>query len=245
MAGGALLQMLESARERYPLSFHSVGMSPGSADGVDTRHVERIKQLARRFQPGLISDHLSWSRLDGAVLNDLLPMPYTREALDTVVDNVDQIQNILGRAIAIENPSAYFAAAAADMDECDFLLELARRSGAGILLDVNNVYVSACNQGWRAQDYLRRIPPESVVEIHLAGHKVEDTEAGEVRVDDHGSPVCEAVWRLYEFALDHIGPRPTLIEWDANIPALEVLIGEARRAEQSLAPRRMPARLAG
>ena len=161
-------------------------------------------------------------------------MPYTEAALKLTADNVDRIQNILGRRISIENPSAYFAAAAADMDECDFLIELARRSGAGILLDVNNIYVSACNQGWRAEDYLRRVPADTVTEVHLAGHAVEDTEAGEVRVDNHGAPVCEAVWRLYESALARIGPRPTLIEWDTDVPELDVLLGEARRAQTYL-----------
>jgi len=232
MSGGPMHHYLGRIRDSYPLSFHSIGMSLGSVSGIDEDHVRKIKHLAERYQPAMISDHLSWSRWHQTVLNDLLPMPYTYEAFTLMSDNVDKVQTILGRSIAIENPSSYFDLAGAEMDECDFLVQLARRSGASILLDVNNVYVSACNHGWCAENYLSRIPAELVKEVHLAGHKVEPTEFGEVRIDDHGSQVCSAVWSLFEQTMQRIGPRPTLIEWDTDVPAFDVLLKQARIANQ-------------
>ena len=235
MAGGPMHHFLGKIRERYPLSFHSVGMSPGSAEGIDEAHVMKIKALAERYQPGLISDHLSWSRWGSKALNDLLPLPWTEQALQVMVDNVDHIQNLLGRTIAIENPSSYVELACADMDECDFLLELSRHSGAGILLDLNNIHVSACNHGWSAQDYLQRIPSHQVVEFHLAGHKIEQTAYGLIRIDDHGSAICREVWTLFEQALGLIGQRPVLIEWDMDIPDFNVLEQEAAAAGKCMA----------
>jgi uncharacterized protein (UPF0276 family) len=229
--GGPLHHYLTRIRADYPLSFHSVGMSLGSADGVDALHIQRLRALCERYQPALVSDHLSWSRWEHTCLNDLLPLPYTQANLQLMLANVDKVQTILGRRIAIENPSSYLALPASDMDECDFLVELARRSGAQILLDVNNVHVSATNHGWSANTYLERIPQELVSELHLAGHKVEHTDAGAILIDDHGSQVCPEVWALYVQALQHLGPRPTLIEWDTNVPALDVLLHEAEKAD--------------
>ena len=234
MDGGPMLDYLSRIREHYPLSLHSVGMSLGSADGVDLEHISRIKALAERFQPDIISDHLSWCRWQSTSLNDLLPMPYTRKALAIMLGNLAQVQNCLGRTIAIENPSSYFNLADAEMSEVEFLVELARSGGASILLDVNNVYVSACNHGWSAQDYLDAIPAELVSEIHLAGHKVEQVSSGELRIDDHGSRVCDEVWDLYRYSIDRIGARPTLIEWDTDVPEFSVLMEEATTADRFL-----------
>lgn len=236
VAGGPLHHYLTRIRSDYPLSFHSVGMSLGSANGIDALHIQRLRALCNRYQPALVSDHLSWSRWEQTCLNDLLPLPYTQANLQLMLANVDKVQTILGRSIAIENPSTYLALADSDMDECDFLVELARRSGARILLDINNIHVSASNHGWSAAAYLARIPPELVSELHLAGHKVEHTDAGTLLIDDHGSQVCPEVWALYAQALDHLGPRPTLIEWDTNVPGLDVLLKEARKADFLLRP---------
>ena len=232
--GGPMLYGLEQIRACYPLSFHSVGMSLGSADGVDERHVRRLKGLCDRFEPGLVSDHLSWSRWRHASLNDLLPMPYTEASLKLMVNNVHRVQDILGRPIAIENPSAYCNFANPDMEEADFLVDLARTTGAGILLDVNNVFVSACNQGWSAERYLEKIPGDLVREIHLAGHSIEQTRSGDIRIDDHGSRVCSEVWALYANVLQMQGCFPTLIEWDTDIPDFHILQEEALLADAML-----------
>jgi len=234
VAGGPMHHYLSRIRADYPLSFHSVGMSLGSAEGPDSLYIHRLKNLCDRYQPSLFSDHLSWSRWNHTFLNDLLPLPYTHAALQLILANVDKVQNILGRSIAIENPSTYLALVGGDMDECDFLVELARRSGASILLDINNIHVSATNHGWSSLDYLERIPAHLVSEIHLAGHKVEQTAAGTLLIDDHGSQVCTEVWALYGQALARIGPRPTLIEWDTDVPELSVLHTEAVKADRFL-----------
>jgi hypothetical protein len=234
VAGGPLHHYLTLIRRDYPLSFHSVGMSLGSAAGVEQLHIHRLRALCDRYQPALVSDHLSWSRWEQTFLNDLLPLPYTEAVLRILCTNVDRVQNILGRSIALENPSTYLALPDSEMEECDFLVELARRSGASILLDINNIHVSACNHGWSALRYLDRIPGSLVSEMHLAGHKVEHTDAGTLLIDDHGSRVCAEVWALYEQALQRIGPRPTLIEWDTDVPAFCVLQQEAELADRRL-----------
>jgi uncharacterized protein (UPF0276 family) len=234
VAGGPLLAQLERIRADYPLSFHSVGMSLGSADGVDVLHLQRLRDLAGRFEPALMSDHLSWSRHGQRYLNDLLPVPLTQAALEQMCRNVEQAQEILGRTLALENPSSYLALPGAEMAESDFLVELCRRTGARILLDVNNIFVSGHNLGWSPRDYLRRIPAELVAEIHLAGHKVERVEEDTILIDDHGSPVCADVWTLYDAALQQIGPVPVLIEWDTDVPPLSTLLHEAAKAQQSL-----------
>lgn len=230
---------LESIRTNYPLSLHAVGLSLGSASGVDDAHLTRLRRLVSRFQPGLVSDHLSWSTSDGVYLPDLLPLPYTDEALHVVCRNVQQVQETLGRKILVENPSTYLQYAAAAVGEADFLAAVAQRTGCGVLFDVNNVYVSASNQrldpaavlaGW-----CRALDPQTVGEIHLAGHALVATEAGaELRIDDHGDRVCAAVWSLYEQALAQLGARPTLIEWDTRLPEFSVLQAEAGRAQSRL-----------
>jgi uncharacterized protein len=230
MAGGPLLHGLTQIREQFALSLHSVGMSPGSADGVNVEHVRRIKALCDRLQPALVSDHLAWTRWQQHALNDLLPIPYSEMALTTVCNNLDHIQSLLGRSIAIENPSLYLALPNGDYDEAEFLVQLAKRTDCRLLLDLNNLIVNSNNIGLDASAYLRQIPPALVAEYHLAGHKVEQLPEGVLCIDDHGSPVSERVWQLYNEALQVIGPRPTLLEWDTNVPEFSVLQTEAAKA---------------
>ena len=235
MTGGAPLDYLEAVRRDYPVSLHAVGLSLGSADPLDADHLARLKALARRIEPGLISDHLSWSTIDGVYLADLLPLPYTEEALAVVAENIDRVQTTLGRMILVENPSTYLAYAASVIDESEFLVELARRTGCGVLCDVNNIYVSACNLGADPYDYFPALVAAPVGEIHLAGHAVRQLDDGqEIRIDDHGSAVDPAVWALYAHALTLFGPVPTLIEWDTAIPDFSVLEGEAAHAQRML-----------
>lgn len=229
--GGAPHHYLEQVRRDYPLSLHGVGLSLGSADELNRVHLEKLKALIRRYEPGLVSDHLSWSSVDGRYLNDLLPLPYTGESLRHVAARVSAVQDFLGQEILIENPSSYLQYRHSDMGEAEFLAELSARSGCGILLDVNNIYVSASNHGYDAQAYLRAIPSARVREIHLAGHTVNRYPEGEILIDTHNARVCDAVWALYRDALIHVGPAPTLIEWDTDLPALSVLLDEACKAE--------------
>ncbi|HTY98533.1 MAG TPA: DUF692 domain-containing protein [Rhodocyclaceae bacterium] len=231
-AGGEPLRVLEAVRERYPVSLHGVGLSLGSADELSRRHLEKLKALAERIEPAAISEHLCWSSVYGRYLNDLLPLPYTREALDTVCARVSRTQDFLGRAIMVENVSSYLRFAGAEIPEWDFVAAVARRTGCGILLDVNNIYVSARNHGFDAQAYLAAIPADRVWEIHLAGY--EEEEEGGLLVDTHSRPVYEPVWQLYAQALARFGPVPTLIEWDNDIPALATLVAEADKAERLL-----------
>jgi uncharacterized protein (UPF0276 family) len=235
MAGGAPLRYLEAIRRDYPVSLHAVGLSLGGTDPLDADHLERLRILAGRIAPGLISDHLSWSAIDGVYLADLLPLPYTEEALAVVADNIDRVQTALGRMILIENPSTYLAFNASVIEEPEFLAELARRTGCGILCDVNNIYVSARNLGADPFAYIEALKSAPVAEIHLAGHAVRRLDDGhEIRIDDHGSAVGPAVWVLYEQALGMFGPVPTLIEWDTDIPAFAVLAAEAAHAQACL-----------
>ena len=183
-----------------------------------------------RIEPGLVSEHLSWGSAGGLYLNDLIPLPYTEEALRHMVARILRVQDFLGRRILIENPSSYLEHTHSAIPENEFLAETARRSGCGILLDVNNVHVSCRNHGWNPFGYVQGIPPELVEEIHLAGHALNRFAGGEILIDTHDRPVCEAVWRLYEYTLRWVGPRPTLIEWDSDLPPLPVLLGEAHRA---------------
>jgi len=221
-------------RARYPLSLHGVGLSIGSTDPLDTTHLAEIVRLTRELQPMLVSEHLCWASAGGRFTNDLLPLPYTEEALRHMVSRVGQVQDALGRQMLIENVSSYLQFEHSQIDEWDFLAELARQSGCGLLLDVNNVYVSAMNHGFDALRFLNGIPREAVQEIHLAGHSVRTVDGREIRIDTHSSPVCEAVWNLYSAALERFGPVPTLIEWDSAIPALDVLVAEAHKADRKL-----------
>jgi uncharacterized protein (UPF0276 family) len=234
MGGGTPLHYLDVIRRDYPISLHGVGLSLGSAEGIDAAHLARVREVAARIEPGLVSEHLSWSVTGGIYLADLLPLPMTEEALGIVCRHVDQVQNALDRRLLIENPSSYLQFSHSAIPEWEFLTEVAARTGCGILCDVNNVYVSACNHGWDSSQYLAGLPANAVGEIHLAGHTVREANGRALRIDDHGSPVSEAVWSLYAEALKRFGPVPTLIEWDTNIPAFDVLLGEAKRAERAL-----------
>lgn len=230
-AGGPPHHYLEQVRRDYPLSLHGVGLSLGSADPLNRAHLDKLKALARRYEPGLVSEHLSWSSVDGHYLNDLLPLPYTDETLRHVARHVTEAQELLGRELLVENPSSYLQYRHSDIAEAQFLAELSARSGCGILLDVNNVYVSAVNHGFNAQAYLCAIPAARVREIHLAGHTVNRYDDGEILIDTHNARVCDAVWALYREAVQHVGARPVLIEWDTDLPALSVLLDEAHQAE--------------
>jgi len=234
MGGGPAIRALERLRRDYPLSVHGVGLSLGSADGLDRAHLERLAALVERLDPALVSEHLSWSVAGGAYLNDLLPLPYTGESLELVGAHVQRVQDRLGRRLLVENPSGYLSFAASTIPEVEFLGALARRTGCGLLCDVNNAYVTCRNTGGNAEAYLDAVDPDAVGEIHLAGHAENDTDGITVLIDDHGSRVRAGVWALYEAALSRFGPVPTLIEWDTDIPALAVLLDEAAAADRRL-----------
>ena len=232
-AGGPALAWLERFRADYALSLHGVGLSLGSADPLDEEHLRKLDALVRRIEPALVSEHLCWSSIGERHANDLLPLPFTREALDHVVARIDAAQERLGRRILVENVSSYFAFDAATLPEWEFVAEVAKRSGCGVLLDVNNIHVNAANHGFDPYAYLDAIDPASVGEFHLAGFEV----AEGCLIDTHGSRVADAVWSLYAAAVERIGARPTLVEWDCDMPALDVLLGEAATARLILAER--------
>lgn len=234
--GSAAAKYLEKIREDYPLSAHSVGLSLGSASTTcpaREEHLRKIKQTIDYFEPKMISDHLSWSADDTPYyVPDLLPIPYTEEALAIMITNIDRAQELLGRQLLIENPSAYLSYTHSDMTEWEFLNLLVKKTGCGLLLDVNNIYVSAHNHGWSAEEFLHNINHRAVQEIHLAGYTVRNVEGREVYIDTHGAPVYDPVWALYEQALALLGTIPTLIEWDTNVPELSVLLEEKARADR-------------
>jgi uncharacterized protein len=230
--GGSQSYFLERVRENYPLSLHGVGLSLGSMDALDRGHLAQLKRLVDRIQPALVSEHISWGSIDGRHFNDLLPMPYTDEALMHLARRVRQVQDVLGRQILLENVSSYLEFTNSEMKEWEFVSELARESGSGILLDVNNVYVASRNHGFDAAEYLSRIPPRAVGEIHLAGHSRNRVGAREILIDTHSTHVSAEVWELYDLAVQRFGAIPTLIEWDAELPSLEVLVAEAHAADQ-------------
>lgn len=222
---------LEKIRENYALSVHGVGLSLGSAVGIDLAHLERLKRACRRFEPAAVSEHLSWSIGDGIYLNDLLPIPHDEEALDIVANNILQTQDALKRPIMIENLANYVGFARSTMTEPEFLSILAKRTGCGVLLDINNVFVSAKNMGFDPVAYIAGIPAQAVGEIHLAGHIENKTPDGPVLIDNHGSRITHEVWSLYASTVESIGKRPTLIEWDSALPPIETLLGEAMWAD--------------
>jgi uncharacterized protein (UPF0276 family) len=230
-AGGQPQRYLERFRAEYPLSLHGVGLSLGSADPLDEAHLGRLAQLVSRFEPALVSEHLCWSSIGSCHANDLLPLPYTAESLAHVVARVGAVQDRLVRTILVENVSTYLEFAQSDIPECEFVAEVARRSGCAILLDVNNIHVNAVNHGFDAHAWLEAIAPGTVGEIHLAGFEV--TPDG--LIDTHGARVSPEVWDLYGAAIARFGPIPTLVEWDTDIPALSVLVGEAELANAVLA----------
>jgi uncharacterized protein (UPF0276 family) len=236
MGGGTPLRYLDAIRRDTPISLHGVGLSLGSAEGIDPTHLERIRKVAERIEPGLMSEHVAWSVVGGTYLADLLPLPMTEEALEVVCRHVDQTQSYLKRRILVENPSTYIAFGNSIIPEWEFMTAVAARTGCGILCDVNNICVSAHNHGWDAAAYLAALPPAAVGEIHLAGHSVRSFADGStLRIDDHGSKVSEEVWALYQRAIALFGPMPTLIEWDNEVPPLDVLLGEADRASGFIA----------
>jgi uncharacterized protein (UPF0276 family) len=232
VAGGPRLAWLEAIRERRPLSLHGVGLSLAADEDPDPAHLAALKRLVDRFEPFVVSEHLAWSRRRGVYHPDLLPFPRTREALSRIAANVARTQDVLGRAILVENPSLYLPLGGHDYGEVDFLADLVRITGCGLLVDVNNVHVSASNLGFSAQAYLDAVPAAAVGEIHLAGHASDANT--HLLIDTHGAPVAEAVWALHARLVARIGPRPTLIERDDDIPAFDVLIAERDRAHAAL-----------
>lgn len=230
MGGGPAACTLERVRRDYPVSVHGVGLSLGTAGGLDAGHLERLAALVERLEPVLVSEHLSWSGAGGAYLNHLLPLPYDEEALAVVSEHVARVQDRLGRRLLVENPSSYLRFVHSPIPEPAFLNALARRTGCGLLCDVNNVYVSSVNLGDDPRAYLDAIDPAAVGEIHLAGHAVNDADGRPILIDDHGSRVAPAVWDLYARALARFGARPTLVEWDTDVPPLAVLLQEAATA---------------
>ena len=236
-AGGAAHDALERIRADYPLSFHGVGLSLGSADPLDGGHLRRLREVVDRYQPALVSEHLSWGAIDGAHWNDLLPLPHTREAATLLVARIHEVEDALDRPILVENVSSYLRFHG-EMSEAEFVTDVIGRSGCGLLLDVNNVYVNGVNHGFDPIRYLRALPRGAVAEIHLAGHTRKAGLAEPLIIDSHDDFVSPEVWALYEHAIDRFGPRPTLIEWDARIPSLDALIGEAARATERMEARR-------
>ena len=228
--GGQPLKYLARFRQDYAISTHGVGLSLGSADALDREHLRRLKRLVDWIEPALVSEHLCWVGVNGRFLNDLLPLPYTPESLDHIVDRIGEVQDYLRRDIMIENLSSYLEFAESSIAEWTFVAEVSRRSGCKILLDVNNIYVNATNHDFDARIYLDAIAPGSVGEIHLAGF--EDT--GEILIDTHGAAVSDEVWCLYEYAIARFGNVPSLVEWDSDIPALAVLLAEAEKANRIL-----------
>ena len=225
--GGAALHTLLKVREHYPLSLHGVGLGLASPAPLPTEHLRALRKLCAIAQPDLISEHLCWNSINGEVINDLLPFPYTSAALQHVASRVHQLQEILQREILIENISSYVGFTQSEMSEAEFLAALSQQTGCGILFDLNNLYVNACNLGVDADAYIRALPSSAIAEYHLAGH----SQQGNCLIDTHSAKVSTAVWELYEMALQYIGPRPTLIEWDTDIPPLNVLQAEAAQAQ--------------
>ena len=235
VAGGPRLSWLERIRARRPLSLHGVGLSLAGDERPDRDHLRRFRVLIDRFEPFLISEHLAWSRRGGTYHPDLLPVPRTRETLGLICDHIDDAQTVLGRRLLIENPTAYLALAGHEWDEVDFLVEIARRTGCGLLIDVNNVHVSAANMGFDPGAWLDAVPAELVGEIHLAGHRPDPVWGEGLLIDSHDAPVAEAVWELYATFIGRIGARPTVIERDGEVPTFAELLSEQRRAAAALA----------
>jgi uncharacterized protein (UPF0276 family) len=234
-AGGPPHEALTRIRQDYPLSLHGVCMSIGGPRPLDGTHLGRFKALVDRYEPALVSEHLAWSTHDTAYLNDLLPLPYTAKTVERVADHIDEVQETISQKILLENPSTYLIFKESTMNETDFIRDLVRRSGCGLLLDVNNVFVSATNHGFSPLDYLADFPLEHVGEIHLAGHAEQADDEGDLLlIDSHDGPVADAVWKLFDIVIGQRGPIPTLIEWDSAIPDWPVLKAEAAAAQAIL-----------
>ncbi|UWM76411.1 DUF692 domain-containing protein [Rhizobium sp. WSM4643] len=231
-AGGPPHRILEQIRRDNPVSLHGVCMSIGGPQPLDRAHLERFRSLVERYEPALVSEHLAWSTHRTTFLNDLLPLPYTRESLARVCEHIEEVQETIRRPILLENPSTYVTFRQSTMSETEFIGAIVRRTGCGLLLDVNNVFVSATNHGFSALDYLSDFPIAAVGEIHLAGHAEQTDDEDELLlIDSHDGPVADAVWKLYEIVIGRSGPIPTLIEWDSNIPDWPILRGEALAAQ--------------
>ncbi len=233
--GGRPLAQLRHLAEKFPISVHGVGLSIGGKDPLDVDHLKRLKHLCDWLNPASFSEHLAWSTHEGAYLNDLIALPYTEETLTGVADHISQVQDVLGRKMLLENPSSYLAFAESTLSEIDFLAEVVKRTDCGLLLDINNVFISANNQKTSAIEYIDAFPLEHVGEFHLGGHDEDVDDAGEMLlIDSHGREVVDPVWALFDYTLGKSGPRPALVEWDANVPEWPELAAEATRAAQVL-----------
>lgn len=231
MGGGPAFGALERLRRDRQISLHGVGLSLGSAEGIDHAHLDRLAGLVERLEPALVSEHLSWSITGGVYLNDLLPLPYTEEALELLSGHIDRVQTRLRRQVLVENSSSYLSYQHSTITEPEFLGALAAFTGCGLLCDINNIHVSGRNLGFDGAAYLTALPPAAIGEFHLAGHSINEVGGQEILIDDHGSEVAASVWALYRDALRRFGPQPTLIEWDSRLPALSVLLAEAAKAD--------------
>lgn len=243
--GGRPLHVLEAVRKHYPVSLHGVNLSLGSADELNWAYLKKLRDLIQHIEPCLISEHLSWSSLNGHYFHDLFPLPYTEEALNVMVTHLRQVQDFLGRQVLIENISSYVQFAHSTMPEPVFLTEVARQSGCGILLDINNIFVTATHLGLDARHYIESIPADLVQEIHLAGYSEITINNRITLVDSHNRPVSSDVWALYRFAIQQLGRKPTIIEWDSELPALSTLYQEAAQAEQIMKEKYAAAQLTG
>ncbi|MBX2886935.1 MAG: DUF692 domain-containing protein [Granulosicoccus sp.] len=234
-AGGKPLYVLEKIRENYPLSIHGVGLSIGSAQGLNESHLHRVAALVKRFEPAAFSEHLAWSTHDTAYYSDLLPVPYNRTVEDRICNNIDRVQNVLQRTMLLENPSNYLSLETSTLTESEMLTNVVKRTGCRLLLDVNNVYISAQNMRYSAEDFVASLPGSQIGELHLAGHATDCTDPTEpLLIDAHDRAVCKEVWSLYEFTLRHCGALPTLIEWDNNVPEWSDLLGDMAQADARL-----------
>ena len=230
--GGLDFETLLQIREHYDISMHGIGMSLGSSDGIDQNHLQQVKELMNKIGPFLISEHLSWNTIDNKFLPDLLPAPFNNESLKIFAENISIVQDYLGQQMLIENPSTYFEYNNSSYTEAEFLNLLCKKTGAGILLDVNNTYISGLNNGWSPEKYINDLDPKLIKEIHLSGHSVKEFSPGNnLYIDSHNSKVCDEVWALYQQALSIFGKVPTLIEWDANLPELSVLLAESAKIQ--------------
>ena len=230
--GGSAIYFIKKIRELYPLSIHCVGLSLGSSDEVNKKHLRSLKELIKITDPFLVSDHISWSNIDNVVLNDLLPIPYTKEALEAICKNIEITQNFLGREIMVENPSAYLNFKQTEFSEPEFINKISQKTGCKILLDINNIYVSSQNNRFNPKKYLDEINKDIVGEMHLAGHNVKKLQNGQILVDTHNDYVCDEVWDLFKIAAKKFNNAPTLIEWDQDFPEFSELQKEAKKAEE-------------
>ena len=234
VAGGPRLAMLADVCAQYPVSMHGVGLSLGGGDPLDARHLADLKRLVDRFNPAMVSEHIAWSSHEGLYMADLLPTPMTKTSLDQLVAAIDTVQSHIARRILIENPTSYLPLPQNSISELDFITEAARRSGCGLLIDVNNIYISAHNLGFDAEAFVDGIPADLVGEIHLAGHERDANDQDSILIDTHSRPVADPVWALFDRLIARIGPKPTLIEWDNDVPSWPVLQHEAALADTRL-----------